>query len=182
MLLTALAMGQGGKLGRWQTPNGEAVNPLQPKKGQIGVVIFTMSDCPIANAYAPEINRIVAKYTAQGVAFSVVYVDSDLSKKAAKQHAQDYGYKCTQVLDPLHTLAQLAGATTSPEAIVIGAKGTIVYRGRIDNRVAKYGKTRPNPTRQDLRITLDALLSGKPVPVARTPCVGCLISAPPSQK
>jgi hypothetical protein len=51
----------------------------------------------------------------------------------------------------------------------------VLYRGRIDDRVADFGKRRVEPTRRDLRLALDAILAGKPVPARRTKAVGCYI-------
>ncbi len=153
------------------------LNPLRPAKGTISVSIFVLSDCPIANGYAPEIGRIVAKYQPKGIQFSVVYVDSKVTAAAAKAHGKAYGYSCPLVLDPTRSLAKQAGATISPEVVIFGSKGSVVYRGRIDDRAVEIGKLRPNPTRQDLRLTLDALLAGKPVPMSKTKAVGCLIGS-----
>lgn len=153
-------------------------NPLKQSDGRVAVLFFMTTDCPIANAYAPEVNRIVDEYGKKGVNFYIVDVDYGLSTGEAIKHAKDYGYTFRTILDPLHTLAGLAGATASSEAVVVGPRGAIVYRGRIDDRAVGYGKIRPKPTRRDLRLTLDAVLAGKAPPLAKTPCVGCIISAP----
>lgn len=166
----------GATSGEWSDCDGIKVNPLKPQQGECVVLLFAMTDCPVANSYAPEVNRIVAKYSAKGVHFFVVYVDPGISVQAAKVHAHEYGFQCTALLDPQRTLAKRVGATVSPQAIVIGPKGAIVYRGRIDDRVVAYGKHQPAPKRQDLRLTLDAVLSGQKPPLAHTPCVGCVIS------
>ena len=55
------------------------------------------------------------------------------------------------------------------------AKGRLVYRGRIDNLYADFGKKRFKPTKRDLRDTLDALLAGKRLAKRTTEAVGCYI-------
>ncbi len=162
--------------GQWEDANGVKVNPLLHGDHKATVLLFIMTDCPIANGYAPEVNRIMAEYEAKGIAFYIVYVDSHVNAASVRRHVHDYGYRCTALLDPRHTLARWADATVTPEAVVVGAERSIVYRGRIDDRVVDFGKMRHRPNRQDLRLTLDAILRGDPVPVARTPCVGCFIS------
>jgi hypothetical protein len=52
----------------------------------------------------------------------------------------------------------------------------MLYRGRIDDRYITFGKDRPQPTVRDLERSLDALIAGKPVPVAQTQAIGCIIS------
>jgi len=138
-------------------------------------MFFVLSDCPIANGYAPEIGRIVTQYKLKGVEFSLVYEDLKLTAQAAKTHAKDFGYSCPLVLDSSRSLAKRVGVTISPEVVVVGPKGSVVYRGRIDDRAVEIGKVRPRATRQDLRLTLDALLAGKKVPQAKTKAVGCVI-------
>lgn len=161
---------------KWADSNGRKLNPLQQGKHKATVLLFIMTDCPIANSYAPEINRITAKYGPKDVAFYLVYVDPGADAAAVRKHMHDYGYHCKALLDPHHSLARLAGADVTPEAVVLGANREIVYRGRIDDRVIDFGQIRHRPNRQDLRLTLDALLRGDAVPVARTPCIGCFIS------
>ena len=60
-------------------------------------------------------------------------------------------------------LVQLSGASVTPQAAVLSPDGTVLYLGRIDNRVEDFGKQRPQATVPDLRNALDALLAGKPV-------------------
>lgn len=153
--------------------NGAEHLPLEQKKPT--VAIFITNDCPIANAFAPEINRIVADYAAKGVAFYLVHVDPDLKAADAKKHAEDFGYKCAVLLDPKHKLVTRAGATVTPESAVFNASGTMIYRGRIDDRFADLGKPRVAPTTRDLRDALDAVLAGKAPPVATSTAVGCFI-------
>lgn len=161
---------------RWESTDGRFENPLA-LAGKPLVILFLMTDCPIANIYAPEINRIVHDYTSKGVGFTIAYVDTQLSRKAAKSHADDHGFKCLAILDPSHSLAKRTGATVSPEAVVIDGGRQIVYRGRIDDRIADYGKARPKPKRRDLRASLDAVIGKRQVAVSRTKAIGCLFRA-----
>jgi hypothetical protein len=181
MLLNGIAMGQSNPKpnpDRWIAIDGTAIESFLPKQ-KPSVLLFLMTDCPIANKYAPELNRIIKDYRPKGVYFTAVLVDTGLSLDAAKRHAKDYGLDCTIALDPTHSLAKRAGATVSPEAVVVGTNGVIVYRGRIDDRVVEYGKIRPEPKIRDLRVTLDTLLRGKPVKVSRTRAVGCIFRMEP---
>ena len=157
---------------------GAAANPdpLTAAKGKKAVVLlFIASDCPISNSYAPEINRICARYTREKIAFSLVYSDPDLSIAAAKKHAADYGFTCPFVLDPSRRLAHRVGATVTPEAAVFAPNGKILYRGRIDNLYIGFGQRRYGATKHDLRDALDAIVQGKPISSPRTPAIGCFI-------
>ncbi len=162
--------------------HGARQTPLELKEKKAAVLFFVLHDCPIANGYAPEINRICAEYAPKGYAFFVVHIDPGLKAADARKHAEEYGFRCPILLDGAHALAKLAGATVTPEAAVFGADGKVLYRGRIDDLYTDLGKKRAEPRQRDLRAALDALSAGKPVPTATTQAVGCLISETRSGK
>jgi thiol-disulfide isomerase/thioredoxin len=139
------------------------------------VVIFTLPDCPIANAFAPEINRLVADYSAKGAGFYLAHVDRDLTAADARKHAKDFGIQCPVLLDSQHALVKALGATRTPQAFLLDATGKTVYHGRINNLFADYGTRRQIVTQHDLRNALDAVLAGKPVPQPVTEAIGCHI-------
>ena len=150
--------------------------PLPSAVGKKAVVLlFIARDCPVSNSYAPEIGRIIARYTPLKVGFTLVYPDPDTSLAAARQHAKDYGYTCPLLLDSTHKLVRRAGATVTPEAAVFAPGGRLLYRGRIDDLYLGFGKRRNAATRHDLRDALDAVLAGHAVPAPRTEAIGCFI-------
>jgi hypothetical protein len=155
---------------------GHRVAPLGAGKRKATVLIYITNDCPIANACAPEIERIVRKYEPKKVGFCLVYVDSSLTAAAARKHRQDYGYTCPAVLDPDHKLVAAGKAEVTPEAAVFAPDGKLVYHGRIDDRAVAFGQVRSVPTRKDLCETLNAYLQGKSVPNSYVKAVGCNIA------
>lgn len=171
-----LQLNRGANPTRWVTTDGQFVNPFLANHHPT-VLVFLLTDCPIGNLFAPELSRIEKHYRPRGVRFIAAFVDSKLSRDAAQKHAREYGIDCPIVLDPTYSLAKRAGATVSPEAVVISKRGEVVYRGRIDDRALDYGKIRPEPRSRDLRRTLDTVLLGKPVKVSRTKAVGCIFRA-----
>jgi hypothetical protein len=153
-----------------------------PEDCKAVVLIFIGTDCPISNGYSKEIVRLCKEFMPRNVAFAVVYADADLSKDDARKHAKEYGYVCPALLDPELTLALKVGATVKPEAAVLSPDGKLLYRGRIDDLYTDLGKKRQQPSRRDLKDALDAILAGKPVPVARTKAIGCDIEFPAKKK
>lgn len=151
--------------------------PLElPAGRKAAVFVFITHECPIANAYAPELKRIAETYGAKDFAFYLVHVDPDQTADAAAKHAKEFGHTCTVLLDPRHALVTRLGAKSVPEAAVVGADGRVLYRGRIDDRFVSYGKQRAEPTERDLRTALDAIAAGKAVPVPETKAIGCIIA------
>jgi len=161
---------------------GTVVTPLVDRGQKAVLFFFLMHDCPVANSYAPEINRIAGEYASGKIESYVVYVESDLSAGQARRHKADYQIQCRALLDPQHRLVAAVGATVSPEAALVSATGQVLYRGRIDDRVTGPGKRRPHPTRRDLRLALDAVLEGKPIPARLTRAIGCYIPDAPTSK
>jgi thiol-disulfide isomerase/thioredoxin len=158
-----------------QDINGVSRSPLKPD-GKASVLFFVTSDCPISNSYAPEIQRICADYGPKQVSCNLVYVDPDLTPADVKKHVKEFGYAgVPAILDSTQKLVQAIGATTTPEAAVVGPSGRVLYRGRIDNVYASLGKRRPAATEKDLRKALDEVLNGKPVSTPETKAIGCYI-------
>ena len=158
---------------------GHEQRPFDMEGRNPTALIFTTVDCPVANAFAPEIQRIVKEYSIKGIAFFLVHVDPDVTVADARKHAKAYGYTCPVLLDTRHELVKLAGAKITPEAAVFDAKGALVYHGRINNKYEDYGVKRQEATKHELRDALDDLLAGRKVKVPKTKVVGCYIPSLP---
>ena len=140
------------------------------------VLIFTTTDCPVANAMQPEIARLHDEFRGKGVAFTLVHVDPDTTAAKAKEHATAYSITVPYVLDPTHALVKRYGATRTPEAYVIRPDGSVAYHGRINDLFHAPGQRRRSPTTHDLREAITAILAGKHVAVETQPAVGCVIA------
>ena len=139
------------------------------------MLVFVGTDCPISNRYAPALERLHQEYSPRGVAFYLVYPDAALDARAARRHATDYGLSFPALLDREHRMVAHAGAEVTPEAAVLGADGTVLYRGRIDDRWVDIGTRRPHATRHDLRDAIDAILDGRPPAAPGGRAIGCYI-------
>jgi len=155
--------------------NGVRVTPLSPAAGDVHLLIFVTPDCPVANRYAPEIDRIAAAYAGRRVRTFLIYAEPGLTPARVKTHLAEFhpSLRATAIIDKSWLLANETGATVTPEAIVITASGR-VYRGRIDDWYVALGKSRAVATSHDLRDALDALLAGKAIKPGAA-AVGCYI-------
>jgi len=140
------------------------------------LLFFVTTDCPVANSYVPEMNRIRDAYAARGVLVYAVEADTTTPEADVARYAKDYRYAFPLVLDPHQALVDLTGATVTPEAVVLTSEGKVLYHGRIDNRVEDFGKQRPQATEHDVRDALDAVLAGRQVARAATKSIGCAIN------
>ena len=139
------------------------------------VLVFTTTDCPISNRYAPEITRLATRFDGQ-VRFRLVYPVPSDSDATIREHVKKFGYPLQWERDPTQALVRKTGVTVTPEVAIVDSIGKVLYRGRIDDRYIEFGKDRPQPTVRDLERSLEAVIGGKPVPVAETRAIGCFIS------
>jgi hypothetical protein len=142
----------------------------------ITVVIFTRTDCPVSNRYAPEVRHLYETYHPRGVEFFLVYVDPDEDSAAIRQHLREYSYPCKALRDPDHALVARCHATITPEAVVFDGRQNVAYLGRINNLYEDLGKPRAAATTHELADAIDATLAGKPVATPRSKAVGCTIA------
>jgi hypothetical protein len=160
-----------------QALGGSAVDALESPAGAKAVVyLFTSVDCPVSNRYAPEMRRLIDRFSPQGVVFRLVYPGRPETDEAIRKHMMSFGYSgALAYRDPDMSLVRHVGATITPEVAVL-VRGKVVYRGRIDDRYADLGVERPAATSHDLADALTASLAGKAVPHPTTQAVGCFIS------
>jgi peroxiredoxin len=145
--------------------------------GQKAILLFFVTnECPLANSYVPEMNRIEQAYAFRGVRSYAVQADASVSAAVTTAYARDYQFDFPLLIDPQQVLVRLAGATVTPQAVVLSPAGKVLYRGRIDNRVADFGSQCPRATIHDLPDALDAVLAGHLPEPQFTHSIGCAIS------
>ena len=156
---------------------GTLVDPFQSQAStKATVLLFVSTDCPISNRYAPDIRKLSDTYSKDGVAFWLVYPNPAESVADIRDHVKSFSFPGTALRDLKHDLAKAAGATITPEAAVYDAKGTLTYRGRIDDRYSAVGIEKAQAARHDLQDAIAAALAGKPVRQKFTQAVGCYIA------
>ncbi|HLK69264.1 MAG TPA: thioredoxin family protein [Bryobacteraceae bacterium] len=176
LLLGAMAAYPGVPAFQLRDTRGAMHTPSEWHAQKAIVLFFVTTDCPVGNSYVPEMNRIRDAYAARGVLLLAVQADTTISDADVAKYAKDFRYSFPLLLDRHQTLVQLTGATITPQAAVLSPDGKVLYLGRIDNRVADFGKARPEATERDLRDALDAVLAGRPVPHPLTKSIGCAIN------
>lgn len=134
---------------------------------------FVSTECPIANKYAPEIQRLQKEFPA--VSFWLVYPNKGESDEAVRRHVAEFQHRAPALRDPNRELVRLAKARVTPEAAVFTADGKLRYHGRIDDRHADFGKQRPQPMQRDLADALRAITHGKEPASRSVRAVGCPI-------
>jgi thiol-disulfide isomerase/thioredoxin len=143
--------------------------------GEVSVVCFLSTECPLAKLYAPRLVSLANEFKSQGVAF--LGVDSCVQDTAEElsAFATQWQIPFPLHLDPQQRIADQLGATRVSEVFLLDAQGEIRYRGRIDDQY-EPGVARASPTRNYLQNAVRSLLLGEPVPIPVTTSVGCLIT------
>ena len=158
--------------------DGRRADPLEARGVPFTVFVFTRTDCPISNRYAPELRRLHERFARKGVAFWLVYADPTERVATIRRHVEEYRYPFGALRDPQHGLVARTQATVTPEAAVFVAEASgprLVYTGRIDDRYESLGRKRATPTTRDLERVLEALLAGEAVASRTVPAIGCSI-------
>ena len=138
------------------------------------VYVFTTSDCPISNRYAPEILRLESKFGASAK-FVLVYPVRTDTPAVIRAHKEKFGYTFESTTDYAQRLVKLTGVTVTPEVAVMNGE-TLLYRGRIDDRYVAFGVERPKATTHDLEDAMTAAIAGKTIANKETRAIGCILS------
>ncbi|SFH53397.1 redoxin domain-containing protein [Planctomicrobium piriforme] len=143
-------------------------------KSKTVVVAFLGTQCPLAKLYAVRLQELAGQYSPDDVAF--IAVDSNTQDSLAeitafiRQHQLSY-----PVLKDLGAkVADRFSAQRTPQVFLLDASRTVRYSGRVDDQYL-VGVMRDKPQRADLKAAIDEVLAGKPVSVATTSAIGCLI-------
>lgn len=136
-------------------------------------LVFITTECPVAREYVPELNRLAASFAEQGVLFYGVIFEPTASRADAKRFQEEFKIQFPVLFDASGELAAALAPTRVPEAFVLDAGGSVVYRGRIDDRYPEVGRKRNETTSHDLADAVAAVLDGRPIDQPQTTPVGC---------
>jgi peroxiredoxin len=147
------------------------------------VIAFICNHCPTAQLYESRIKQLAADYRERGVTLVAIqsnnpsavrldemgYTDVGDSFEEMKVRAAYRHFNFPYLYDgETQRVSQAYGPFATPHLFIFDGERKLRYEGRVDN----------NPrerlvTSRDARKAIEALLVGKPVPLAKTPSVGC---------
>src|SRR5215469_9808871 len=147
------------------------------------VIAFTCNHCPTAQLYENRIKQLAADYRERGIALVAIepnnpnavrldemgYTDVGDSFEEMKTRAAYRHFNFPYLYDgATQKISRAYGPTATPHLFIFDSERRLGYEGRVDNNPRE-----PLVTVKDARNAIDALLADKPVPVAKTPSVGC---------
>jgi peroxiredoxin len=149
---------------------------------KILVIIFTCNHCPTAQAYEDRIIKLHSDYKEKSVALVAInpndplavrldelgYTDISDSFEEMKMRAKQRDFHFPYLYDgETQKTSKAYGVIATPHVFIFDQERKLRYVGRIDDSDVKEVKS------HDARDAIEALLSGKPVPVEKTKVFGC---------
>ncbi|MGH9866725.1 MAG: thioredoxin family protein [Candidatus Polarisedimenticolia bacterium] len=145
-----------------------ALSDLRSSKGV--VIIFVSTRCPVSNAYNERMARLADTYSSKGIRFVGINANKAEQPEEIADHARKHQWSFPVLKDAGNKVADLYGATVTPEAFVVDPSGVVRYHGRIDD-----SQDAPAVKARDLDEALDALLAGREVAKKEAKAFGCSI-------
>lgn len=156
--------------------DGREHEPLTVPEGKKGVVlVFASPFCNTSNTFLPEWNAITEAFEDR-FDFYLAHSEPGLKLEQVMEHKELLAVRCQALLDEGGRLARRLGARVTPEVVLIGPGGAVLYQGRINDLYLTATRRQRKATTADLRDALEAVAAGKPAPTPRTEAVGCKIS------
>jgi peroxiredoxin len=151
---------------------GAVHSPREWSDSPGAVLIFLGTHCPFSDAYAPEMARLARRYMKLGIPFYGLHCDPDVTAESAAARAAAHDLPFPILLDPDQRVAGQAGARVTPEAVLLGPDGQVLYHGRIDDRYTPDGRRRPKAQSHELENALEAVVADELPTVSHTQVFG----------
>jgi peroxiredoxin len=139
------------------------------------VVAFLGVDCPLVKLYTRRLNEIAKEYGPRVVAVIGINSNQHDQLHDIARFARAHEVSFPLLKDSDNHVADLLGATRTPEVFLLDQERKVRYRGRIDDQYGTGGVSRAKPTRRDLVEAIEELLAGRVVSQPETVAVGCII-------
>jgi peroxiredoxin len=159
------------------TVSGKDLSLSQLKGRAATLVMFICNHCPYVLHINNELVRIAGEYQPKGVSFVAISSNDVLSypqdgPEFMKEHANKVGYPFPYLYDASQEVARAYQAACTPDLFLFDKNLKCAYRGQLDDARPKNDQP---VTGSDLRMALEAILDGRPVPEKQVPSIGCSI-------
>src|SRR3954471_21489611 len=153
---------------------------LAQYKGKYVVLEWFNPECPFVKKHygSDNMQKLQAEYTGKGVVWLTIDsnapgTEGNITADQAKKIMDSWKTKQTALLlDPESKVAKLYGAKNTPNMVIIGPDGKIVYEGAIDSKATPNPADIPTSTNY-VKTALDEAMAGKPVSNPTTKPYGC---------
>jgi peroxiredoxin len=139
------------------------------------VVIFTCNHCPYAKAVEDRLVNLGNDY--KGRTDFVLISSNDIenypadSPEKMAEKAKDKNYPFPYLFDETQEIAKTYNAVCTPDIFLYNKDRKLEYRGRLDDN----WQNPQSVTRKELKMAIDAVLSGNKIEFEQIPSMGCNI-------
>ncbi len=157
--------------------NGKTVSLPDFKDHAALLVIFMCNHCPYVIHLRAALAQLARDYAPRNV--GIVGISSNDAKNypadspaKMQEEVKIAGYIFPYLYDETQAVAKSYRAACTPDIFLFDKTRQLVYRGQFD---ASRPHTQVPVTGHDLRVALDAVLTGQPVAAKQIPSIGCNI-------
>ncbi|MDG2032075.1 MAG: hypothetical protein P8J45_13840 [Phycisphaerales bacterium] len=136
------------------------------------VIALTSTTCPLSRKFAPLLGRMSSSDRDRGIRWIFVDVTGSDTPAEFQAFATEGGFVGDLVHDPTLELAWNLGCESNTEALVVDQRGTIRYRGCIDDRYG-IGYALDEPRITPLADATEDVMEGRVVRLKATTAPGC---------
>ncbi|RPG16598.1 MAG: hypothetical protein CBB69_007990 [Phycisphaera sp. TMED9] len=136
------------------------------------VLVMTSTTCPLSRKWLPILSTLEKAWRPRGVRVVLVDVQGTDAVDELAAFLAAAEFQGDAVHDPERVVAKALGASTTTEAFVLDDRGTVRYRGAVDDRIG-LGYVRNEPRSTPLVDAVDAVLAGRGAEPAATTSPGC---------
>jgi peroxiredoxin len=147
------------------------------------VVVFLCRHCPYVKHVQHELAGLAKEYLDRGAAFVGISSNDpdaypDDAPDSLAEQKREVGFPFPYLFDPTQEVAKAYHAACTPDFYVFDRDRQLVYRGRMDESRPDQGE----PTGDELRVAIDAVLDDEPLTIDQRASVGCSIKWRPGNE
>ena len=146
------------------------------------VVMVQGNGCPIVRNSMPRFQELKDEYAEKGVQFFLLNSNLQDNRQTVAHEAEEFGYDIPVLIDDTQIIGESMDLVRTGEVFVLDPKTwSVTYHGAVDDRL-DYETQKVEASKHYLKDAIDDMLAGKPVEVASTEPLGCLINFPAKQE
>jgi len=150
--------------------------PQSNANDSISVYVFLHESCIISQYYTLPLREMNQQYANEQIQFVGLFPDFSSKPDQIESFKKKYQIPFQLKADYYHQKKEALGATVTPEVVVYNeTKGSILYKGRIDDAYARIGQRKRVTSTSELKDVLEAIKNDQPILIAETQAVGCFI-------
>jgi peroxiredoxin len=161
--------------------DGTLVTPDQFAQAPALLVAFLCPHCPFVRHIRMGFGEFAREYHTKGLA--IVGINSNDTDEfpedgphGMRDEARLAGYPFPYLFDESQQVAKAFMAACTPDLFLFDQQRTLVYRGQFDDSRPRMNLP---VTGRDIRLAVDAVLTGQPVAATQRPSIGCNVKWKP---